>query len=760
MAGITLIQDFAILLLAAGLAGSLCKRLGLSVIVGYLVAGLVIGPHTPPFSLIADEARILALSQVGLVFLMFSIGLGLSLTKFARMGAATVIAAGIGAFLMLNLTELLGFAVGWRPLSTLFVAAMLMVSSSAVIAKIVNDLKLAHERSSQLALAITLLEDVVAVAMLTLLAGQAHPGAGGGSLGRLLGGLSAFVVLLVSAGLLLVPRLLRRLEARADPELQTIVVAGVLFLLALLAAKAGYSIALGAFLLGAIVAELPQKPGVEKAFSGLRDLFSSVFFVSIGMLIDPQLLVAVWPTILLLSIFALVARPLACGLALILVGTEPREARRASLLLTPLGEFSFIIAQLGVSTAVLPRTYYPIAVGASILTVLAAPVLGRHREAILRAIDRREPRWLQRTLDAYHGWLQQLRDRPARRPIWRLLRGRLVQIAIEMLLVSGLLIYSRPLLEALAASPVGTRFTRATFDYAFWSAVTVLVLVPLVAVWRNCAAVAMIVAEGVEGGRLPRPLVERVSRALLALALGYWIYVVMPHGAFTRWGWLIIAAGAAAIVAVFSRRLIYWHSEWQSTLRAVFVDRPPDRGEARAQARAALGEGLGAWNLALADSTVPDAAAYAGRTLADLAIPGRFGCTVVEIDRNGQPLSGLGPDTAVFAGDKLLLLGEPAQIAVARDFLNQETVAARPPDAAEGAILEHCRVTGPRAGHTLTELQVARRTGVRIVGIQRGDQRIINPAGSQRLEDGDALLLLGTLANLRRFRQWLAGAAT
>jgi CPA2 family monovalent cation:H+ antiporter-2 len=757
MAGITLIQDFAILLLAAGLAGSLCKRLGLSVIVGYLVAGLVIGPHTPPFSLIVDEARILALSQVGLVFLMFSIGLGLSLTKFARMGAATVIATGIGAFLILNLTQLLGFAVGWRPLPALFVAAMLMVSSSAVIAKIVNELKLSHERSSQLALAVTLLEDVVAVAMLTLLASQAHPGAGGGGLGRLLGGLSAFVVLLISAGLLLVPRLMRRLESRADPELQTIVVAGVLFLLALIAAKAGYSIALGAFLLGAIVAELPQKTGVERSFGGLRDLFSSVFFVSIGMMIDPHLLVTAWPAVLLLSAFALIARPLACGVALILVGTDPREARRASLLLTPLGEFSFIIAQLGVSTAVLPRTFYPIAVGASILTVLATPVMNRHRDAILRAVARLEPRWLPRTLEAYHGWLLQVRERPVRRPIWKLLRGRLIQITIEMLLVSGLLIYSRQLLEALAASSIGTRFARTTFEYVYWSAVTVVALVPLVAIWRNGAAVALIVAEGLEGGPLPRLLVERVVRALLALGLGYWIYVVMPHGSFTRWGWLVIAAGAAAIVTVFSRRLIYWHSEFQSTVRAVLADRPPDRGEARAQARAALGESLGAWHLALADSTVPDDAAYAGRTLAQLAIPARFGCTVVELDRNGHPLTGLGPETAVFAGDELLLLGEPAQIAVAREFLNQEVVPAANPEAPETAILDHCRVTGPRSGHTLAELQVAGRTGVRIVGIQRGDQRIINPAGSQRLEEGDALLLLGTLANLRRFRQWLAG---
>ncbi len=758
MAGLTLIQDFAVLLLAAGLAGIICKRLGLSVIVGYLVAGIVIGPHTPPFSLIADEGRIVALSQVGLVFLMFSIGLGLSISQFARMGAPTLIGTGLIAFFILNLTELLGFAVGWTPLQAMFVAAMLMVSSSAVIAKIIGELKLSHERSSQLALAVTLIEDVVAVVMLTLLAGQTHPAAGGAGLGRLLGDMSAFVVLLVSAGLLFVPRLMRRLESRADPEMRTIVVAGFLFLLALLAAKAGYSIALGAFLFGAIVAELPQKTGVEKSFGGLRDLFSSVFFVSIGMLIDLRLLVEVWPTVLAISAFCLIARPLAAGLALILVGTDPREARRAALLLTPLGEFTFIIAQLGVTTAVLAPSFYPVAVGASLLTVLATPVMCRHRDGILRFADRLEPRWLQRTLAAYHGWLLQVRARPARRPAGRLLRGRLAQIAVEMLLVSGLLIYSGQLHAALTASPLGARLAQPTLDYVYWSTIAVLVLVPLVAIWRNCAAVAMIAAECLEGGTVPRPLLERAGKALLALGLGYWIYLLLPRGDLTRWGWLLIAGGAAVIVAVFSRRLIYWHSEWQNSVREVLADNRGDRGAARAQARAVLGEGLGAWNLTLTDSTVPEAAAYAGCTLAELAIPGRFGCAVVEIDRNGHAVAGLGPETAVFPGDKVLLLGEPAQVGVAREFLNQEMRPDQNPEAVESAVLDQCQVEGPRAGHTLAELQVARRTGVRIVGIRRGDRRIINPAGSERLEAGDALLLLGTLARIHEFRQWLAGS--
>lgn len=757
MQSISLIQDLATLLLAAGVAGALCRRIGLSVIVGYLVAGILIGPHTPPFSLIIDEERIMALSQVGLVFLIFSIGLGLSLSKFGRMGAATLIATGIGAFLVLNLTQLLGVAMGWTSLQAMFVAGMLMVSSSAVIAKIVHELKLTHERSSQLALAVTVLEDVVAVTMLTVLGSQTQAG-GSAGVGTLLGGLGAFVVLLVGAGLLFVPRLLRRLEARADPEMQTIIVAGVLCLLALAAAAAGYSIALGAFLFGALVAEIPQKRGVEMSFAGIRDLFSSVFFVSIGMMIDVRLLLDVWPLMLGLAAFALIARPIALSIALLLVGTAPAEARRASLLLTPLGEFSFIIAQLGVSAAVLPESFYPVAVGASILTVLATPLMGRHREAILAVLDRWEPRWFKRTVEAYHGWMQQLRERPDTGLTWKLLRGRFVQIVLEALFVSGVLIYSRQLLHAIEASWVGEQMEAGTLSYAFWGVITIVVLIPLLAIWRNCSTVAMILGESIERRRLPRALVERSVKAFALLLIGYWLYAIVPHDALPRWGWLVVAAIAVVFVGVFSRRLVYWHSEWQSSMREVLADNRGNIDENRALARASLGESLSEWNLSLAEVPVPDTAAYAGQTLAELSIPAHTGCSVVEIERNGHPIPSPGPTLAVFPGDKLLLLGDAAQLAAATKVLS--AAQPRPHDAEgfEAAILETCRVPARRAGQTLAEMNISRRTGVRVVGIQRGDQRILNPTAQARLEDGDGLLVIGTLAKIRDFRRWFAGA--
>ncbi len=764
--GIGLIQDLAVVLLFAGAAGVLCKRIGLSVIVGYLAAGTLIGPYTPPFALINDVDRVQTLSQVGLVFLMFAIGLGLSLTKLKQMGLPVLLATGLGAFFMMNLTQILGVAVGWSSLQSLFVASMFMVSSSAVIAKIVEELKLTHEGAAQRALSITVMEDVVAVAMLTVLAGQTQ--GGGANLGGLLATMSAFVVLLVGAGLLLVPRLFRRLEAKADPELQAIIVAGVLFLLAVSAAKAGYSLALGAFLLGAIVAEMPQKAGVERAFAGMRDIFSSVFFVSIGMMIDIRLLLDVWLWIIGLTAFVMVGRPLATGLAMIVTGSTPHEARRASLLLTPLGEFSFIIAQLGVSTSVLPSRYYPLAVGVSILTVLATPFVNGRAAAIVAFAERIEPRWLARTLEAYHGWLTQIREGNAAPLVWRLAKVRLIQVAVEMLLVTGLLIFAPPLLDTIEPFVRSTFLDGPTLPYAFWGFIGLLVLILIFAIWRNMVTVSMIFAESVGAlGILTPGMIDKGFRGLIAVVLGYWLYLILPVESLPVWGWGFIAAGATILVAVSSRRLIYWHSTWQSSVQDVFKgDANSGSSESRATARAVLGQGLESWGLRLEEIVIPDQAACAGTPLVKLGLTARFSCSAVEVERNGYVITSTGPDLRIYPGDKLLLLGREEGLAGAREYLLQGSEApVATPEGADGAFSGSILETGVLRtdvydGKTLAELKVAQATGVRIVGVQRGAERIINPDGRQMLQAGDNLLVVGTLNELRAFRRWLKGDAT
>jgi CPA2 family monovalent cation:H+ antiporter-2 len=752
----TLVQDFVVLLLAAGLAGMLCKRIGLSAIVGYLLAGIVIGPYSPPFSLITDTGHIEQLSHVGLVFLMFAIGLELSLSKLRRMGLPIIMATAVGALFMFAFTLLLGRALGWTPLQSLFVAAMLMVSSSAVIAKIMSELKLNHDRAAQMALAITIVEDVVAVIMLTVLATQGGHNSVG--IGQVLTGLTAFVVLFVGLGLLLLPSLLRWLEKRGDAELQTLVVSGVLFLLALVAIKAGYSIALGAFLFGALVAEMPQKQAIEQSFGSLRNLFGSIFFVSIGMMIDLRLLQDIWFPVLALSLFSLVVRPIACGIALMLVGISPRQARRGGLLLTPLGEFTFIIAQAGIAAQILPASFYPLAVGLSVLTVLATPIMNRYADPILRGLEVIEPAVLTRFVVAYQSWLHQLQHRHATPLALKLIRGRLVQVAVEMLFVAGLLIYSHQLLQHLEASIIATWVSTDVLRVVYWSALGLLVLIPLFAVWRNIGAIAAITADASHVNALSPRFVETSLKTAAAIVLGSFVYALFPVE-LSGIGWLVLGAAALIVITIFSRKLIYWHSTWQHSVNEVLAGHGHAAGPEGGADRDALAHRLETWDMQLHECTVPAGATYAGKSLAELQLPVRFGCVVAEIERNNFAIAQPAPDLACFPGDKLLLLGHPPELEKATAYLEGEAPEKGHRPDFDRAVLESFVVPdhGP-TGQPLGELQIARRTGVRVLGIARDDTKILVPQATEVLRPGDRLLGLGTLDQLQEFRSWLGSS--
>src|SRR6478609_5746321 len=227
---------------------------------------MVIGPHTPPFSLVSNIGSIETLAQVGLIYLMFSIGMGLSLRKLRRLGLSLVLATFTGAIVMYNLTRIVGSAAGWSAVQTAFLAAMVMVSSSAIISKVLHDIGAMHEKTGQMAMGVSVLEDVVAIVMLAILNSLVQIGDARVSIWITLGLLGAFISLAGIGGMLVVPWLLRKLSLSAGDELPTIVIAGLLFVLAFLAERAGFSLALGAFMLGAIVAETPHKTQIGRAF--------------------------------------------------------------------------------------------------------------------------------------------------------------------------------------------------------------------------------------------------------------------------------------------------------------------------------------------------------------------------------------------------------------------------------------------------------------------------------------------------------------
>ncbi len=761
MHGILFIQDLAIILVVAGAVSWLCQRIGLSTVVGFLAAGILVGPGMPYLSLVSDIVGIETLAQVGLVFLMFSIGLRLSLRRLRRLGLPLVAAVFLGAATMYYLSRLFAAVLGWSSTEGLFLAGMLMISSSSIIGKILHETGLNHERAGQLAIGFSVLEDVVAVAMLALLESVVQLGGVGAShasaLGATLLHLGAFVVMVGVAGLIFIPWLLKRMSVSMDEELQTLGLAALLFGLALLAQKAGYSLALGSFLLGIIVAETPHRHQVERTFEGMRDVFSAVFFVAIGMQIDVHEFVQASGLIAAVAAFTLLARPMAVTSGLWLIGTPSKDSIRAGLLASPIGEFSFVIAQLGVGAAVVPTRFYPLAVGVSLLTTLVTPVVARKSDVIATALVARQPRWLADWLRYYQDWLDRFMRQRRRSTLWQLSRTRFAQIGIEMLFVSGVLVFSRELYTAVEEWLGHDWMFPNGAQVGFWMILAFAVVAPLVAIWRNCSALALLFAQ-VSTSANPRarelaPLVETGLKVIAAGLLTVWLIAVVPVEDTARWLLIASGLGAALAIVVLRRRLIYWHCvlevELKNTIEvsetkmtsttAPWLGRHPD------------------WDLHMIDCTLPDLADCQGRTIAELDLRARFGCSVVGIERQGFMIPLPPPESVVYPRDKVLLMGTMEQVNRGRAFLGGVSGTVDTESLIEEVRMDTVSVPewSRASGQTLGGISPARNHGVQIAGIRRGEVRILNPGAHEVLHPADELLVLGTPEQIRGFRGWL-----
>lgn len=752
MHGIDFIKDLAVVMLVAGLVGWACHRIGLSVVVGFLAAGFVIGPHTPPFSLVREES-IETLAQVGLIFLMFSIGMGLSLRKLRRLGLSLILATFTGAMMMYLFTRTLGGVVGLTPVETAFLAAMLMVSSSAIINKVLLEVGATHEKSGQLAMGVSVLEDIVAIVMLTVLSSFASLGGAKASLGSTLAMLGAFIVLAGIGGMLVVPWLLKKMSHSAGDELPTIVVAGLLFVMAYLADRAGFSLALGAFMLGAIVAETPHKTQVHRAFEGMRDVFSAVFFVSIGMLIDPKAVGSTWPLILGIGAFVLLARPVAVTAGMLLIGNSTREALRVGLSVTPLGEFSFIIAQMGVVAGAIPAKFQALAVGVSLITTLVGPLLTKRSEAISGWIAARQPQWLADWEDYYRRWLDKLQQRERKSILWQMSKKRFQQIAVEILLVTGLLVFSEQAFDLVRDYlPVDRTFPRGA-EILFWCGLGLVALAPLIAIWRNISAVALLYAQvstqGHQKSAKLAPVIEAALKGVAALLLLLWLSAILPVSGVTRW--LPVLALAVLLVGFFvlRRRLIYWHSMIEVELEVML-----NQGDQKFTATTAPWMAAHTdWNLSLGDCVLPDLADARGRTLSELGLRGRFGVTVAGVERQGVMVGNPTGDMILYPRDKVLLLGDPKQVAAGKDFLteasgapvnsNFDEVRMEAVELPAGSDLD---------GLTLAEAALGKNYGLQVAGIRRGGLRVPNPSGDEKLYGNDELLVLGSPDQIAAFK--------
>ncbi|TDN68912.1 cation:proton antiporter [Paraburkholderia sp. BL10I2N1] len=580
--GIGFIQDLAVVMAIAGVVTVLFHRLKQPVVLGYIAAGVIIGPYTPPFQLIHDEQTIQTLGELGVVFLMFSLGLEFSLRKLFRVGATAVVAALSEIVLMLWLGYEIGSAFGWNPMDSLFLGAILAVSSTTIIVKALSDLGLKRERFAQLVFGILIVEDILAIAMLVLLSGiaqtgQLSPGIAFITLGKLL----LFMTVSLVVGILVVPRALNYVARSNSDEMLLVSVLGFCFGFCLLVVKLDYSIALGAFMIGAIMAESRHLHRIEHLIAPLRDAFSAIFFVTIGLMLNPAVLVDyAWP-IAVITAAVVLGKIVSCGLGAFLAGRDGRTAMRVGMTVSQIGEFSFIIASLGLTLKVTSAFLYPIAVAVSALTTLFTPYLIRAADPLTRRLGAALPSTVVNVFGMYGQWLDSLRPESGGPTVFSITRHIVLQIAVNLALVAAIFLaasYGAPYAGAWLARWVPSEPIQ---HVVLWSAALVVSIPFLVAVYRKTKSLALLLAEvsvqPAKAGRFTSALRYAISDLVPVVSMiGVFLLVAALSGAILPPTGLLVAVlvCAALLVALLWRWCVKIHASMQIALRETLDEQP------------------------------------------------------------------------------------------------------------------------------------------------------------------------------------------
>ncbi len=568
------IRDLAIVMIVAGATTILFHRLRQPVLLGYILAGVLIGPHTPGV-LVADPRAINDISNLGVVLLMFTLGLEFSVRKLREVGVGVLMVAVAEVGVMLWIGYGLGEAFGWKGRDALFLGGIMALSSTMVATRTLSEGGLRALPFARLVIGLLVAEDMLTIVMLTLLTAVAIGGSVEASTAfTLIGHLGLFVVAGMIVGLLLVPRLVDYVAGFGRDEVLLVSTLGLCFGASLLAAWMGFSVALGAFLVGAVVAEARSSEKVMQLIEPLRDMFAALFFVSIGLKIDPLMLAQYALPALAIAAVVVAGKTVVCSLGMFAIGHDPRTAVRTGVSMAQIGEFSFVIATLGLSLGAVSDFIYPVAVAVSVLCMAISPYLVRSADGLVNGMRRVAPSPLRLLVSSYSGWLENLRPVNENAAIAAMLRRLLTHISINVMLVVTLFVIGAYVNAHNWAWFSMLGLTRDARHAVIWAAALFVSLPLLIAVYRKAEALGMLLAElGIREsyagaytrtirGVLAR-LIPLATLSVLAVLVGALGSTILPPRGVA----LSLAAAGVLIAVVLWRGLVRVHARLQAALR-------------------------------------------------------------------------------------------------------------------------------------------------------------------------------------------------
>ncbi|MDW8345256.1 MAG: cation:proton antiporter [Verrucomicrobiae bacterium] len=670
-----MLRDLALVMIVAGVVTLVFHRMGQPVVLGYILAGVLLGPHAIPPGLITEQESIRTLADLGIILLMFTLGLQFNLRILRRIGSTAFIAASIEIMMMVWLGYHIGRLAGWSKMDAIFLGGMLSITSTTIIIKTLTELRLLKEPFARLITGISLVEDMLGITLTAVLSGIAMTGVlewqtVGYTASRALIFLSTALVL----GLLLVPPLFRYVSRFKSAETLLVTALGLCFGVSLLAWQLGFSVALGAFVIGVIIGETREAGQLNTLMEPLRDMFIAVFFVSVGLMINPRLLADYWLPTVLVSAAVVIGKMASFTFGTFIAGNDLRTALRVGTSLIPIGELSLIIAALGLSLGVTSEFLYPIAVCVSAVTTLLTPYLIRNADPMIGWFERALPAWLTQTLELYGRWLARMRQRTTTSQGRAVARRWALQIALNMMLVTaafGIAVALGPWAEQRWPDLPGWMGGARGL---LWLLAAVVALPGLIAAWRKLQALAMLLAELSTDNMAGRAVISQLVLIGGTVGLGLWVLLwsgtLLPAG--PALGVLLLMVLGLAIV--FWRSFIQLHARAQVALRETLTAsaEPAEEDDAARVQRLFR-------DARLATVIITQSSPAANKLIRELELRSRTGATVVAIERGETSVINPGPDEELHPEDRLLLLGTPEQLRAAQAVLSASVSSRKVP---------------------------------------------------------------------------------
>ena len=745
-----LVQDLALILVVAGFVTLLFKKLKQPLVLGYIVAGFLVSPHMSYTMSVVDKDDIQTWADIGVIFLLFSLGLDFSIKKILKMGASPIIAACTIIFSMMILGIIVGHSFGWKEMDCIFLGGMVAMSSTTIIYKAFSDMGLTQQGFASTVMSVLILEDILAIVMMVMLSTVASGNSPDGV--QLLGSIMKigfFLVLWFVVGLFAIPLFLRSVRKILNSETLLIVSLGFCCLMAVISIQVGFSAAFGAFVMGSILAETVEADKIIRLVDPVKNLFGAIFFVSVGMLVKPDVIVQYAIPILLLVITILVGQALFGTLGYLLGGQTLKNAMRCGFSMAQVGEFAFIIATLGKSLGVISEFLYPVVVAVSVITTFLTPYMIRAAEPCYNILIKHLPkRWVRRLT---HIQTNSAGESASTNNLWKILMKKM----IFNTLIYGILSAAVIAIMFSAALPICRNLSiKWTGSHWIGNAVCGFLTILFIAPFLRSIVMKQNHSEAFKAlwtdRRINRlPLTATIlARVLIALSFIFYIcnYLTRFKNA------LMIAVAVGLLILMLLSR---WLKKRSITLERLFIQNLQSRDiEAQKQGKK---KPLFANHLIDRDSHIanlelPDDSLWAGKTLYSLKLRNRFGVHISSILRGSKHINIPNGGTILFPGDKLQAIGDDEQLTKLSKAMKAELQPTITDIEKHEMKLRSFTIskTSPFIGKTLKDSGIRDEYNCMVVGVDEGQKNLTLITPSRCLQAGDVLWVVGEEKDLER----------